>query len=98
MHAITIRFSDEQFDRINETRGDRAISEFCREVLGGALENRTGSQGGSLQADLVDQLRAENEYLRKELSRAQELTSQAQAVSLSLTKQLPGGVEKAKRH
>ena len=90
LHPVTIRFDDDLYNKIIEAKGDKPIAEFCREVLSSSLKNRAGTR----DTELVQQLRTENEYLRSELRSAHELVTQAQMVSMTLTKALPEPKEK----
>jgi hypothetical protein len=98
MHAITIRLGDEEYNWLNEQRGNMSAASFCRDAL---LASKSGAGDANvMQSDAryIILLQTQVKELRDELKEMRTLLSQAQAISLSLTKQLPGEVAKAKRH
>jgi hypothetical protein len=94
MRPITIRVSDDLLSQINEERGDKPTASFCRDALSAYILHQSDVKANTSE---YASLLKENTYLRSKLDEMAKLLSQAQAVSLSLTKQLPGEVAKAKK-
>ncbi len=91
MTTITIRFEDDLFQEIEQSRGSLSKSEYCRTIIENSIrqnQDKTSTNQDKANTELLMANKAEIEHLRTENLRLLELLAREQAISSQAQKLL----------
>jgi metal-responsive CopG/Arc/MetJ family transcriptional regulator len=101
MKTFSVRIDDELFDKVEAERGDKARTDFIREVIEGYFVTKVSpelNQNSPEQVKHIESLQSEISFLREQVKDLDRLLSQEQSLHLQTQKQImPGQEEIAKK-
>jgi methionine salvage enolase-phosphatase E1 len=91
MKTFSVRIDDELFDKVEASRGDKARTDFIREVILGYFVTKSSpelNQASPDQDKHVESLQSEIMFLRDQVEELDRLLHQEQSLHLQTQKQI----------
>ena len=88
MKTFSVRIDDELFDKVEAARGEKARTDFLREVIIGYFITKTSPEHNQDSLKHIESLQSEISFLREQVKDLDRLLSQEQSLHLQTQKQI----------
>ena len=91
MRTFSVRIDDELFEKVEAERGDKARTDFLREIIEGYFVTKSSpelNQASPEQVQHIESLQSEINFLREQVKDLDRLLSQEQSLHLQTQRQI----------